>query len=61
MTRFDELRAKHPRFTYEDYAVERVGGDLRFTFSFTMAPDLVVRAHDDAARARSRAPGRGAA
>jgi hypothetical protein len=40
MTRFDELRVKHPRFTYEDYAVERAGDDLRFTFSFTMAPDL---------------------
>ena len=40
MTRFDDLRAKHPRFTYEDYAVERVGDDLRFTFSFTMAPDF---------------------
>ena len=40
MTRFDELRARHPRFTYEDYAVERLGEDLRFTFSFTMAPDL---------------------
>ena len=40
MTRFDELRAKHPRFTYEDYAVERGGPDLKFTFSFTMAPDL---------------------
>ena len=40
MSRFDELRARHPRFTYEDYAVERVGADLRFTFSFTMAPDL---------------------
>ena len=26
---FDELRARHPRFTYEDYAVERVGDDLR--------------------------------
>ena len=33
MTRFDELRAKHPRFTYEDYAVERTRDDLRFTFS----------------------------
>jgi len=40
MTRFDELRAKHQRFTYEDYAVERTRDDLRFTFSFTMAPDL---------------------
>jgi UDP-N-acetyl-alpha-D-muramoyl-L-alanyl-L-glutamate epimerase len=40
MTRFDELRARHPRFTYEDYAVERVGDDLRLTFSFTMAPDV---------------------
>src|SRR5262249_19437593 len=39
--RFDELRAMHPRFTYEDYAIERVGDDLRLTFSFTMAPDLV--------------------
>lgn len=39
-TRFEELRAKHPRFTYEDYAVEHAGADLRFTFSFTMAPDL---------------------
>jgi hypothetical protein len=37
---FDQLRARHPRFTYEDYAVERVGDDLRFTFSFTMAPDV---------------------
>jgi UDP-N-acetyl-alpha-D-muramoyl-L-alanyl-L-glutamate epimerase len=40
MTRFDELRAKHPRFTYEDYAIERAGEDLRLTFGFTMAPDL---------------------
>ena len=40
MSRFDELRARHPRFTYEDYAVESVGSDLRFTFSFTMAPDV---------------------
>jgi hypothetical protein len=37
---FDALRAQHPRFTYEDYAVERIGEDLRFTFSFTMAPDV---------------------
>jgi hypothetical protein len=37
---FDVLRARHPRFTYEDYAVERVGDDLRLTFSFTMAPDV---------------------
>jgi hypothetical protein len=37
---FDALRVRHPRFTYEDYAVERVGDDLRFTFSFTMAPDI---------------------
>ena len=40
MSRFDELRARHLRFTYEDYGVERVGDDLRFTFSFTMAPDI---------------------
>jgi hypothetical protein len=40
MSRFDELRARHPRFTYEDYAVERAGEDLRLTFSFTMAPDI---------------------
>ena len=40
MSRFDELRARHPRFTYEDYAVERTGEDLRLTFSFTMAPDI---------------------
>jgi hypothetical protein len=40
MSRFEELRARHPRFTYEDYAVERVGGDLRLAFSFTMAPDV---------------------
>jgi len=40
MTRFDELRARHPRFTYEDYAVERTGDDLTMTFSFTMAPDV---------------------
>jgi hypothetical protein len=40
MSAFDDLRARHPRFTYEDYAVERAGDDLRFTFSFTMAPDL---------------------
>jgi hypothetical protein len=40
MSRFDELRRRHPRFTYEDYAVERVDGDLRLTFSFTMAPDV---------------------
>ena len=40
MSRFDELRARHPRFTYEDYTVERAGADLRFTFSFTMAPDI---------------------
>ena len=37
---FDVLRARHPRFTYEDYAVERVGDALRLTFSFTMAPDI---------------------
>ena len=41
MTRFDELRARHPRFTYEDYTVEPTGEDLRLTFRFTMAPDLV--------------------
>ena len=40
MSRFDDLRARHPRFTYEDYAVERTGNDLRLTFSFTMAPDI---------------------
>ena len=40
MSRFDELRARHPRFTYEDYSIERVGADLKLTFSFTMAPDL---------------------
>jgi len=40
MSRFDQLRARHPRFTYEDYAVEREGDALRFTFSFTMAPDV---------------------
>jgi hypothetical protein len=40
MSAFDQLRAKHPRFTYEDYAVERDGEDLKLTFSFTMAPDL---------------------
>ena len=40
MSTFDELRARHPRFTYEDYTVERAGADLRFTFSFTMAPDI---------------------
>ena len=40
MTRFDELRAEHPCFTYEDYAIERTRDDLKFTFSFTMAPDL---------------------
>ena len=40
MTRFQQLRARHPRFTYEDYTVERVGDDLTLTFSFTMAPDL---------------------
>ncbi|MBM4441382.1 MAG: hypothetical protein FJ027_13270 [Candidatus Rokubacteria bacterium] len=37
---FARLRARHPRFTYEDYAVERTGDALRLTFSFTMAPDL---------------------
>jgi hypothetical protein len=41
MSRFEELRARHPRFTYEDYAVERAGDDLRMTFRFTMAPDLM--------------------
>lgn len=40
MSAFEELRARHPRFTYEDYAIEQVGDDLRLTFSFTMAPDL---------------------
>jgi len=54
VSRFDELRARHPRFTYEDYAVERVGDDLKLTFSFTMAPDLafapttILRAPDPA-------------
>ncbi|MBM3218994.1 MAG: hypothetical protein FJZ38_09990 [Candidatus Rokubacteria bacterium] len=40
MSRFEHLRARHPRFTYEDYAVERRGEDLTLTFSFTMAPDV---------------------
>ena len=40
MSRFDALRAKHPRFTYEDYAVDRRADALTFTFSFTMAPDV---------------------
>ncbi len=40
MSRFEELRARHPRFTYEDYLVERTGDDLTLRFSFTMAPDL---------------------
>ena len=40
MSRFDDLRAKHPRFTYEDYAVDRRDDALTFTFSFTMAPDV---------------------
>jgi hypothetical protein len=40
MTTFEELRARHPRFTYEGYDVEHAGEDLRLTFSFTMAPDL---------------------
>lgn len=40
MSRFEPLRARHPRFTYEDYAVERRGEDLTLTFSFTMAPDI---------------------
>jgi hypothetical protein len=40
MSTFDELRARHPRFTYEDYTIERAGDDLKLTFSFTMAPDV---------------------
>ena len=37
---FEQLRARHPRFTYEDYAVERGDDALTFTFSFTMDPHI---------------------
>src|SRR5439155_25415793 len=51
---FEQLRPRHPRFTYEDYAVERGDDALTFTFSFTMdphiafAPTTTLRAPDAA-------------
>jgi hypothetical protein len=37
----EELRRRHPRFIYQNFALERLGNSLRIQFRFRLEPDLV--------------------
>lgn len=37
---FEELRAKHPFISYDDFKVERAGDSLKVTFHFTLEPHI---------------------
>jgi UDP-N-acetyl-alpha-D-muramoyl-L-alanyl-L-glutamate epimerase len=38
--RFEELRARHPFISYDDFGVERAGDSLKVTFHFTLEPHI---------------------